>query len=164
MYTNSEPGRKVPAGAERGRGDAGLGMLVARLMFAVQDELYQRLAAAGYDDLRPNHGVVMAYLDHSGTRATDLATRSGRQKQLIGRVVDELEVLGYVERCPDPADRRAKLVVPTERGRAAMNLSDKIMKDLEGRESRAIGPATYEEFRQVLGRLIESIHRHREVR
>jgi DNA-binding MarR family transcriptional regulator len=40
-------------------------------------------------------------------------------KQAVGPVVDEMVALGLVERSPDPADRRAKLLALTERGRAA---------------------------------------------
>ncbi len=67
-----------------------------------------------------------AFLDREGTRATDLARLSGRHKQVITTLVDELTELGYVERRPDPDDRRAKLVVPTERGLDAMRRSDAI--------------------------------------
>ncbi|GAA0210794.1 hypothetical protein GCM10009527_003470 [Actinomadura nitritigenes] len=72
-------------------------------------------AGQGHPDLRPQHGVVLAYLDPEGSRATELARRSGQHKQVVGNVLDELEDLGCVERRPDPSDRRAKLVVPTAR-------------------------------------------------
>ena len=40
---------------------------------------------------------LLAYLDEDGVRATELARLSGRHKQIVGRLVDELEELGYVE-------------------------------------------------------------------
>jgi DNA-binding MarR family transcriptional regulator len=137
--------------------EPGLGTLVARLLFAVQDELYTRLEEAGYGDLTRLHGAVIAYLDESGTRATELARRSGRHKQVIGRIVDELEELGYVERRPERADRRAKLVVPTERGRAVMRLSDEIIRDIEHRQAAALGKVRYDEFKHVLGEVVDSL-------
>src|ERR671915_1888192 len=99
-----------------GERESGLGTLAARLLFAIQDELYERLEQAGHGELTYLHGAVIAHLDESGTRATELARRSGRHKQVIGRLVDELEELGYVERRPEVDDRRGKLVVPTSRG------------------------------------------------
>jgi len=122
MYTKGDAGAKPSHRRELVRQDPGLGMLAAQLLFAVQDELYRRLEAAGYRDLRPRHGIVIAYLDDQGSWATELAALSDRHKQLVGRTVDELEALGYVTRAPDPADRRAKLVVPTPRGRAVVRL------------------------------------------
>jgi DNA-binding MarR family transcriptional regulator len=132
-------------------------MLAAQLLFAVQDELYRRLAAAGYRDLRPRHGVVIAYLDEQGSRATELAALSGRHKQIVGRIVDELEALGYVTRSPDPADRRAKLVVPTARGRDVMRLSDQVMADIGRRGAAAVGEDAYARFRATLRRLVDDL-------
>jgi DNA-binding MarR family transcriptional regulator len=136
-------------------------MLAARLLFAVQDELYRRLGDAGYRDLLPRHGIVIAYLDERGSRATELAALSGRHKQRVGRVVDELEALGYVTRTPDPADRRAKLVVPTPRGRAVMRLSDEVMDDIGRRGAQAVGADAYGQFRRTLQRLVDELRDER---
>jgi DNA-binding MarR family transcriptional regulator len=157
MYASDEVNRKLASRSEVVRQAPGLGMLAAQLLFAVQDELYRRLEAAGYGDLRPRHGIVIAYLDEQGSRATELAALSGRHKQLVGRVVDELEALGYVTRTPDPADRRAKLVVPTSRGRAVMRLSDQIMDDLGRRGAAAVGADAYGQFRRTFQRLIDEL-------
>jgi DNA-binding MarR family transcriptional regulator len=138
---------------------SGLGILAARLLFAIQDELYARLEDAGYTDVTRLHGAVIAHLDEEGTRATELARRSGRHKQIIGRIVDELEQLGYVERRPEPGDRRAKLVVPTERGREVMRLSDAIILDIEHRQAAALGQAPYDDFKQTLGAVVDSLTR-----
>ena len=136
---------------------SGLGILAARLLFAVQDELYARLEEAGHTELTRLHGAVVAHLDEEGTRATELARRSGRHKQIIGRIVDELEQLGYVERRPEQHDRRAKLVVPTERGREVMRLSDQIILDLERRQAAALGEKEYDVFKQALRGVVDSL-------
>ena len=161
MYTKSDAGAKPSTRSDLVRQDPGLGMLAAQLLFAVQDELYRRLADAGYRDLLPRHGVVIAYLDERGSRATELAALSGRHKQRVGRVVDELEALGYVTRTPDPADRRAKLVVPTPRGRAVMRLSDEVMDDIGRRGAQAVGADAYGQFRRTLQRLVDELRDER---
>jgi DNA-binding MarR family transcriptional regulator len=140
-----------------GERKSGLGILAARLLFAIQDELYSRLEEEGYGDLTRLHGAVIAHLDEEGTRATELARRSGRHKQVIGRIVDELEELGYVERRPEQRDRRAKLVVPTERGREVMRLSDEIIFDLERRQAAALGQKEYDAFKQTLRGVVDSL-------
>lgn len=48
-------------------------------------------AAAGHAELRPRHGIVLAYLDEGGSRAT---VPAARHKQIVGRTVDELAALG----------------------------------------------------------------------
>jgi DNA-binding MarR family transcriptional regulator len=127
-----------------------LGVLASRLLFSLQDEVFARLAEAGFGDLHPRHGAVLAYLDEDGVRATELARLSGRHKQIIGRIVDELEDLGYVERRPDPADRRAKLILPTERGLEQVRLGDEVIAEIEARHAQRVGGRTYAEFRDVL--------------
>jgi len=147
---------------ERQEWNPDLGVLASRLLFSLQDELFAKLAAAGYDDLHPRHGAVLAYLDEDGIRATELASLSGRHKQIIGRMIDELEALGYVERRPDPQDRRAKLIFPTERGLDQVRLGDEIIADIEARHAREIGGRTYAEFRDVLRGVVARGSRKRE--
>jgi DNA-binding MarR family transcriptional regulator len=139
--------------------EPGLGIMAARLLFAVEDELYARLEEAGHGELTRLHGAVIAHLDEEGTRATELARRSGRHKQVIGRIVDELEELGYVERRPERADRRAKLVVPTERGREVMRFSHDVMRRIERRLAASLGKGTYDEFQRTLQAVVDSLVR-----
>jgi len=148
---------------ERQEWNPDLGVLASRFLFSLQDELFERLALAGYDDLHPRHAGVLAFLDEDGVRATELARLSGRHKQIIGRIVDELEQLGYVERRPDPADRRAKLIFPTERGLAQVRLGDQIIAEIEARHSREVGPRTYGQFRDVLRGVVARRTQFREV-
>jgi DNA-binding MarR family transcriptional regulator len=136
--------------SERQQWNPDLGVLASRLLFSLQDELFAKLAEAGYDDLHPRHGAVLAFLDEDGIRATELAKLSGRHKQIIGRLVDELEELGYVVRRPDPADRRAKLIFPTPRGLDQVRLGDAVVADIEARHAGEVGAKTYAQFRDVL--------------
>ncbi|GAA3449499.1 MarR family winged helix-turn-helix transcriptional regulator [Dactylosporangium matsuzakiense] len=132
-----------------------LGVLSAQVLFALQKELYRRLAAQGHPQLRPRHGAVLAYLDREGSRATDLSAQSGQHKQVIGTLVDELEALGYVTRRPDPQDRRAKLVVPTDRGLDFIAKSRAVLADIEAGHAAAVGADAYAAFKAVLIRVAE---------
>jgi DNA-binding MarR family transcriptional regulator len=136
--------------AERQQLNPDLGVLATQLLYSIQDELFRGLAEAGYDDLHPRHGAVLAYLDEDGIRATELARLSGRHKQIVGRIVDELEELGYVERRPDPQDRRAKLIFPTKRGLEQTMRGDEIVAGIEARHAKAIGGRSYAAFRDEL--------------
>ncbi len=127
-----------------------LGILAARLLFGVQSELFRRVAQHGFDDLRPPHGAVLAYLDEEGIRLVDLARIAGRNKQTIAAILDELEKLGYVYRATDPGDRRAKLIMPTERGRKVMELADDILADIESRYVEQLGQRRYTQFKRAL--------------
>lgn len=141
--------------SDRKQADPDLGVLTGRLLFAIQDELFATLAEQGHANLRPQHGAVLAYLDAEGSRATDLARRSGQHKQVIGKLIDELEALGYVERRLDPADRRAKLVVPTPLGLDQMSRSDAILAAVERRHAKAVGDNAYSKFKRVIRQIEE---------
>lgn len=132
-----------------------LGVLAARLLFAIQDELYAKLAQEGFDDLHPRHGAVLAYIADEGMRATEIARLSGQHKQVIGTVIDELEALGYVRRCPDPNDRRAKLVCRTDRGRDQKRAGDRIMNAIGQRHVSRLGADAYQRFIAIFINVVE---------
>ncbi|MGI5268177.1 MarR family winged helix-turn-helix transcriptional regulator [Nonomuraea sp. CA-218870] len=134
---------------DRKQREPDLGMLSARTLLSLQKELFATLAEQGHPRLRPRHGAVLAYLDEEGTRATELAARSGQHKQVIGALVDELAELGYVARRPDPGDRRAKLIVPTDEGLDLLARSDTVMAAIERRHAEAAGEADYAVFKRV---------------
>ncbi|SEG78842.1 DNA-binding transcriptional regulator, MarR family [Nonomuraea solani] len=143
--------------SQRKQEEPDLGVLAGRTLFGLQRELFTRLGEVGHPDVRPRHGAVLAYLDEEGSRATDLAAQSGQHKQVIGTLVDELVELGYVRRQPDPADRRAKLIVPTDKGLDHMAKSDAILAGMEAEHARAVGEEAYAEFKRVF-RLVADRH------
>ena len=77
------------------------------------------LAGGEFSDIRPTHGCVFRFVREHGLRLTRLAELAGITKQSAGEIVDDLTSRGYVERVPDPADKRAKLICLTDRGREA---------------------------------------------
>jgi len=139
---------------DRAERDPDLGMLAARLLYPLQEELFARLAECGHDQVRPRHGAILAYLDEAGATPTELARMSAQHKQVIGRLLDELEDLGYVERRLNPADRRSKLVVLTDRGRDEQAQADRILGEIEARLARKIGEDRYARFRSLLRDLV----------
>jgi DNA-binding MarR family transcriptional regulator len=150
----------VVSRAERNATNPDLGVLSARLLFAVQRELFAGLAAAGFGDLGPRHGAVRVDRDPEGVRATELSRLSGQHKQVVGTTVDELEAMGYVARRPDPADRRAKLVCPTERGLAQMRTADRIMATMQERHARRVGRDAYREFKRTFTAVTDAQRRY----
>ncbi|WP_075030065.1 MarR family winged helix-turn-helix transcriptional regulator [Streptomyces mirabilis] len=132
-----------------------LGVLAAQVLLSVQRELFTALAEQGFDDIQPRAGAVLAHLRADGIRASELARVSGQHKQVIGSLVDDLERLGYVERKPDPGDRRAKLICPTERGLLQMEAAASIMRTIEERHAKALGQQEYAAFKTALHRVAD---------
>jgi DNA-binding MarR family transcriptional regulator len=117
-------------------------------------ELYPRLNAAGYSDLRPGHGCVFGTITPEGDRLTVLAERAALTKQSVGEVVSELERAGYVERVPDPADGRAKIIRLTERGEAAWNLGWSILGEIRERWEERYGKERVAVMIDLLGEIV----------
>jgi DNA-binding MarR family transcriptional regulator len=146
----------VKGRGERQRWTPDLAVLAARLASSTQQELFDELHERGHRDVGLRHGPVIAFLDSDGVRATDLARLSGLHKQVIGRLVDELEELDIVARTPDPADRRAKLVVPTRKGIALVLDADEIVAGIESRHAQAVGRKTYAAFRDAMRDVVQN--------
>jgi DNA-binding MarR family transcriptional regulator len=114
------------------------------------EEMYRRVAAAGYPGLRPSHGCVFRYLDVDGSKLSELAEKSGMTKQAFGEHVANVEAIGYVVRVPDPEDGRAKLIVPTPRGREALLLGREIFAEVEREWAAALGVERVTALRETL--------------
>lgn len=125
---------------EPGEGRRHLGVLLRNSWYAFLDELFARLAAEGFDDLRPAHSPVFQHLERDGTRIGVLAERAQMTNQSMGYLVDALESRGYVKRTPDPVDRRAALVVITGRGREQITTARRLIADIEREWEQRIGP------------------------
>jgi DNA-binding MarR family transcriptional regulator len=116
--------------------------------------LHDRLRAEGFDGIRYRHGSVFRFIDARGSRLTELAERSRLTKQAIGELVDELERLGYVERAPDPGDRRAKIIRLTERGEAGQVAAARILDDIEQRWAGHLGADRIGLLRRTVAEII----------
>jgi DNA-binding MarR family transcriptional regulator len=97
-------------------GRCNIGVLLQQLSRDFERRARGTLRERGHTRLQPSHQVVFASLGRGGTRLTELSQRAGMTKQAMGQIVDDLERLGYVEREPDPADGRAKIVRFTAAG------------------------------------------------
>src|SRR4029453_4258713 len=93
-----------------------LTMLMREAFVALNGLVLARLAERGPPEVRAAHSAVFQYVDDTGTTVSLLAERAQMTKQAMAELVHHLEAHGYVQRVPDPTDRRAKLVLPTPRG------------------------------------------------
>lgn len=115
--------------------------------------LHRRFAERGHPDIRPPHGNVMQFLDDDGTRVSVLAERAQMTKQSMAELVLHLEKLGYVERVPDPADRRAKLVRATRRGSQLYAIAREVVAEIEADWTRRLGKGKMRQLRELLEEL-----------
>jgi len=137
------------------RAPENLAILLREPFVAMSDGLMRRLAAAGHPEVRYAHGAVFQYLDDAGTRVSDLAALARITKQSMAELVAHLERHGYVERVPDPADGRARLVRITERGAQSVAASAGIVAEVEAEWTAHIGVRRMDQLRRILADLRE---------
>ncbi|SOE07874.1 MarR family winged helix-turn-helix transcriptional regulator [Streptomyces sp. Ag109_G2-15] len=106
--------------------------------------------------LRLRHYAVLRFLAGSdGALQRELSIRLGYDPSAIVGLVDDLEKLGFTERRPSPDDRRSKIVVLTEDGRAFLRGTDeagrRVTNDLLG----PLDPAERETLHSLLLRVAD---------
>lgn len=80
--------------------------------------------------------VVLLHLDAGPARGQGvLAQEIGADKTRIIAVLDDLQERGLIERRPDPADRRARLLALTTEGR---RLRDAAQAEIQAQEDRLL--------------------------
>jgi DNA-binding MarR family transcriptional regulator len=118
---------------------------------AVSAAIYRAIAETGAADMRPAHGNAMEMLAiQDGLRLTDIAARAGMAPQSMGELVDDLVSKGYLERREDPADRRAKRIYLTGKGRATADASRMAIRKAEAQLAELLGAQQYRQLRRSL--------------
>ncbi|GAB2516755.1 MarR family transcriptional regulator [Nocardia heshunensis] len=96
--------------------------------------------------------VVLLRLDETTTRGQGvLAQEIGADKTRIIAVLDDLQERGLIERRPDPADRRARLLALTPEGR---ELRDATQTQIQAQEDRLLAKLPAADRRGFLNALL----------
>ncbi|MGV9452065.1 MarR family winged helix-turn-helix transcriptional regulator [Streptomyces sp. NPDC003635] len=83
--------------------------------------------------LRLRHYAVLRFLaTGEGALQRELSNRLGYDPSAIVGLVDDLEKAGFAERRPSPDDRRSRIVVLTEAGRAFLRDTDESSRRVTG--------------------------------
>lgn len=137
-----------PAGLDVGHLALFLGLRVNALV-------RQRLVAAGFSHVRESHGYVVQHFIDADRSITELAARMGVSQQAASKVVAELADLGVL-RVAAGADRRAKRVALSARGREAVQAARRARATVDARLARALG-ADYDAVRSGLVRGLRAL-------
>lgn len=117
----------------------------------------RKLEERGHEGLGMSHTALLPHLDaEGGTRATEIAERAGMTKQAAGRVVRDLERLGYVERRTDPEDARATLVAFTDEGWRFLEDAHHVKREIEAEYAAVLGEERMGLLRSALEELLEN--------
>lgn len=110
---------------------------------------YRRL---GFDDVRRSHGAVLRHLDERGASISLLSQRAGLTKQTIGKIVRQLEQLGYLTVAVSADDRRARLVHFSARGEQLVSASNRVVETIRRHYRQRLGENAFNTLYQQLNR------------
>jgi DNA-binding MarR family transcriptional regulator len=119
------------------------------------EQLVANLQEAGYRDIRVAHSRVFEHLPATGARVARMAEAAQMTQQSMTELVEYLELAGYVERLPDPRDRRAKLVRLTKTGKRLSAAGRHAMRRIDASWEARLGKDRMREMRSALSDVLE---------
>ena len=110
--------------------------------------------------IRPAAANMFPFVPAEGITVSGLADLARVRKQTMAQAVEQLERTGYVERRPNPRDRRSQLVFLTERGASVTPITHAAAERVERRWAEVTSPEDLEALRGSLLRLLRELRSH----
>ena len=105
-------------------------------------------------DMTMSQGWVLVHLLHeNGLRQAELAERLEVATVTTSKLVDRLEARGYVERRPDPEDRRSNRVYATEQAKAFVKIMTKTIFAVDEIANEGVDPEELAVALRVLAKM-----------
>jgi len=134
-----------------------IGMLVRLIYQHYSQAMDAALREAGFGDIGPSAGNVFPFVGPDGITVSELAVLAHVRKQTMAQAVGQLERTGYVQRSPNPHDRRSQLVFLTERGKSVPPVTHAAAAQIEDGWAVLTGAKELESLRSSLQRLLSEL-------
>src|SRR5690606_5434 len=135
----SQAATRQPHSTDAGWRRDNIGRLLNDAIGRFESRILRQMETAGYQGFSLSHITVTRNLDLAGTRATELARRANITKQSMSELIAQLETSGIVERRPDPADGRAKIVYFSKAGLSWLDAFRSALHDAEQDMEKELG-------------------------
>jgi MarR family transcriptional regulator, lower aerobic nicotinate degradation pathway regulator len=116
----------------------------------------ERMHAAGVTS-RSYYSLLLALSEAGPTSQADLGRRVGLDRSDVTAAVTDLEERGYLERTPDPADRRRNLVRITDGGTEFLA---KLDTEVAAAQEELLTPLSPKEREALIGMLVRVVEHH----
>lgn len=115
-----------------------------------QRDFAEAMRAAGHDWFSEARAALLGNIPRRGLAQSVLIERAGISKQAVQQLLDGLERDGVIERCPDPGDRRGKLIRYTPKGLRALADGERIKLTIEESYRARIGDSAFDDLMAAL--------------
>ena len=122
-----------------------------------EHRVLQTLHKRGHEQVRPSHSAVFSNLGMGAVRVTELAKRAQVTQQAMGKMLKELERMGYVVRDVDDQDKRAKEIRFTPRGVSLVRDTMVAVDDVRRGYADSIGEDELNQLENLLRRAVNKI-------
>ena len=129
--------------------------LLGVLWRRVHHETMQRITSPGITPARMR-ALRLVARSEAPVRMGELADRLGIVPRSATTLVDELTDAGWVQRFPDPDDRRATLVEVTPDGRKILEKAGRIRREVSAEMLSALAPSDLAKLRSLLSAAVDS--------
>jgi DNA-binding MarR family transcriptional regulator len=134
--------------------DVSMPALLRAARTAYGSAIRSALEEVGCPDVPRNGVFVIGAIARTGSPLGEIIAALGVSKQAAGQLVDTLVLRGYLDRAPDPDDRRRMTVSLTERGRLAAQASRLAIDEVDAEVTERVGADTIAATRAGLGAMI----------
>jgi len=133
---------------------------LVRLLMEFSKDFERRTLKAlqerGHEQIRPSHSILFSNLGFGSVRVTELAERAQVTQQAMGKMLKEVERMGYITRDIDTGDKRAKEIRLTKQGIDLVRDSMEVVDEVREYYAEKVGA---EQLDQLEARLREAVHK-----
>lgn len=138
------------------------GLLRVPLEYVIR-RVMERLEEVGLTGSNDTDFFLFGHLRRTnGMRLVELAKQTHRSKQSTLYDVNRLVTHGYVERTPDPSDKRAHLLRLTPLGWDVVRTSHEVMNEVNEEFRSLVGQKQFDNLTQTLLQIVKVIERRDE--
>jgi DNA-binding MarR family transcriptional regulator len=138
--------------------DDALVVLIIRTAKALVEQLRAARGAGEASATTVIHGLAVHYIrKYEAVTTSDLARYLKVTKQSASEIVGVLEAEGMIRRAPHPTDRRARVLLLTDQGRARLEVGRERWHDIEHEWASLVGRDRLDVVRDVLEQYLASV-------
>jgi DNA-binding MarR family transcriptional regulator len=132
-----------------------IGRLFLRAQRDFQARMVRKIQEGGDENVSPAHLTALSLLSRGKLRVVDLAEQLKITKQSASDLIRDLEAQGFVQRQPDPRDKRAAILHLTPAAEAFLTDKMQLAAEIDQEYVALLGAEGFAQLVDLLTRVVE---------